>query len=217
MVPNLSDDLGNFGRDVQKNLVGSSHPLLKSAFAAVSGEDPYFETPYGSYDKIPGIGSAGDVGRAYNKLAGTGLIQPIDSILRLLGDATDERHGVAERLADTLTGINIASVDPDLALQQQLQQELMRNPDILRYQSFYSPHRDPEAIELMQQYQDAKGRVKAKRGASDFTDQARKAYRAKHGVEPPSHWPATDSEMAAAEDLLGVPKSKKAYGAPSLR
>jgi hypothetical protein len=150
-------------RDVQKNIVGAGHPILKSLFAATSNKDPFFETPYGSYSKIPGIGEAGEVGQMYNKLAGTGMIQPIDSLLRVIGDATDERHSGLERAADLLTGVNVASVDPDRALQQLLQQALERSPGVRQYRSFYDPSGDPEAALLLQQYQEAKKKVKAKR------------------------------------------------------
>ncbi len=152
-------------RDVKKNIVGSSHPILKSLFAATSGEDPFFETPYGSYDKIPAIGDAGEIGQLYNKVAQTGMIQPLDALLRVIGDATDDRHSLPERLADVFTGVNIASVDPDRALQQLLQQELETNPDIKQFRSFYDPNGDPEAEELLRQFAEAKKKTRAKRAA----------------------------------------------------
>lgn len=163
MIPNPSGSLADFGRDVERGIVGASNPLLKTAFSAISGEDPYFQTAYGSYDKIPGIGSAGDVGQLYNQIAQTGMIQPVDSFLRTIDDATDPRHDTLTRLLDSLTGINVASVDPDRALQQQLQQALEGNPDVHQYHSFYDPNGDPATVALLAQYQDAKKRVKAKR------------------------------------------------------
>lgn len=163
MIPNPSGSLEDFGRDVEKNLVGSANPLLKTAFSAISGEEPFFESQWGSYSKIPAFGEAGEGGQMYNKLAGTGMIQPIDSLLRTIDDATDPRHSYLERALDSLTGINIASVDPDRALQQQLQQELLHNPDIQQFRSFFDTTGDPKAAALLQQYQEAKKKVKAKR------------------------------------------------------
>jgi hypothetical protein len=163
MIPNPSGSLEDFGRDLERGVVGAANPLLKSAFSMISGEDPYFQTAYGSYDKIPGIGSAGDVGQLYNQVAQTGMIQPLDSLLRTIDDATDPRHNELTRLLDSLTGINVASVDPDRALQQQLQRALESDPDIRQYRSFYDPSGDPAAAELLRQYGEAKKKVKAKR------------------------------------------------------
>lgn len=151
-------------RDAKKSIVGSSNPLLKTLFAELSGSDPYFETPYGSYDKIPGIGPAGEAGQIYNQVAGTGMIQPIDSLLRLIGGLTDDRHSAAIKALDLLTGVNVASVDPDLALQKQLQEMLSNNPDVQQHRSFYDKSDDPETKKILEQYQEAKARVKAKRG-----------------------------------------------------
>lgn len=148
-------------REFKKSIVGSSSPILKTALAATFNSDPYFETPYGQYDKIPGIGAAGDAGKFYNKLAGTGFIQPIDSLLRTIGGLTDERHSLGTKALDMLTGVNIASVDPDLALQKQLQELLANNPDVQQYRSFYDQSKDPETQKVLEQYKEAK--VKAKR------------------------------------------------------
>lgn len=154
-------------RDFKKNVVGSSQPLLKSAFSAISGDDVYFETPYGSYDKIPAIGEAGDAGRLYNQIAGTGMIQPLDSLLRTIGTVTNPDRSAGIKALDFLTGINFREVDPDLALQQQLQEALSGNPDVRKYSGMYSTTNDPETMELLEQLKDAKARVKAKRSAKN--------------------------------------------------
>lgn len=165
MVPNPSGSFKDFGRDVERGIVGAANPLIKTAFSAIAGEDPYFQTPYGQYDKIPGIGNAGDIGQLYNQIAQTGQIQPLDSLLRTIGQATDPRHSPLTRLLNNLTGINVASVDPDRALQQQLQQALESNPDVQQYHSFFDRSKDPETMELLQQYLEAKKAVKAKKKA----------------------------------------------------
>lgn len=153
---------GSF-RDLKRNVIGSSNPVLKSLWAATSGEDPYFETPYGSYDKLPGYGEAGDVGRAYNMAAGTGLIQPLDSPLRFLDQLLDERRGAGTKALDLLTGAKVVNVDPDLALQQQLQEALKENPDVRQYRGYYADEGDDATQALIRAYQDAKARMKAKR------------------------------------------------------
>jgi hypothetical protein len=165
-IPNPSADQNVFGRQLEQNVVGSLNPLLKTLYSTTSQRDPYFATQYGSYDKIPGIGHSGDLGREYNKLAGTGLIQSVDSPLRILNTALDDRHSPAARILDLLTGVNVTSVDSELAIQKQLQELLANNPQIAQHISFYDQSNDPETKALLEAYQQAKARVKAKRQAS---------------------------------------------------
>lgn len=155
---------GSF-RDVERNVVGSMAPPIKSLYGAVSGEDPFFESPYGSYGKVPIAGEAGAAGRAYNVLAGSGAIQPLDSPLRLIDKAMDDSKSPFMKALDLLTGANVVSVDPDLALQQQLTQELKANPQIKQYRGFYSDGGDDATDALLKKYQAAKARLKAKRAA----------------------------------------------------
>lgn len=150
-------------RDVKKSIVGSANPLLKSGLGAVFGQDPYFETPYGHYDKIPGIGSAGDIGRAYNQAAGAGLIQPLDAPLRSVGRLIDDRTSIGDKALNFLTGASIASVDPTIARQKKLQQQLTDNPEIEQYRGFYSRSADPQTKQLLQEYQDEKNKARQRR------------------------------------------------------
>jgi hypothetical protein len=165
MIPDASNDPGQFFRSVQRDTVGASQPLLKTALGATFGEDPYFGTQFGTYDKIPLWGEAGDLGKAYNVAAGTGLLQPVDSPLRTLGKAFDERRDLGTRALDLLTGANVVSVDPDLALRQQLQAILEANPDVRQHRSFYGDQDDAATQELLAAYKAAKGRLRAKRSA----------------------------------------------------
>jgi hypothetical protein len=165
-IPNPSGSLQDLGRDVKRNVIGSSNPLIKTAFSVASGQDPYFETPFGSYDKVPLIGSAGGPGRLYNEVASTGLIQPLTQPLSIAGKIADDRHGAATKALDLLTGANVVSVDPDVALQQQLQQSLQTNPAVQQYRGFFNQSKDPQTQALLEAYKAAKGRVKAKRQAA---------------------------------------------------
>lgn len=171
-IPDASADLGTFGRSVERDTLGAAHPLLKTAFGAISGEDPYFESGFGSYGKVPLLGEAGAAGRAYNVAAGTGLLQPFDSPARLLGQVFDERRSPGTKAIDLLTGANVVNVDPDRALQQQLQDELERNPTVNSYRSFYQTDKDPETQALLHRFQDAKHRAKVKRDAEHAQAQA---------------------------------------------
>lgn len=152
-------------RDFKREIIGSSQPLLKSALGAAFDQDPYFETPFGSYSKLPGNIEAGDAGRAYNVLAGTGLIQPLDSILSTAGKVIDDRRGAGAKALDMLTGANVVSVDPDLALQQQLQEALKTNPDVRQYRGYFADSGDDATQALIRAYSDAKAKLKKKRKA----------------------------------------------------
>lgn len=149
-------------RDVKRNVIGASSPALKTAYGLVTGEDPYFESPFGQYDKVPLAGNAGDLGRGYNLLTGAGL-NPVDAPLRQLDKALNADRSVPIRALDLLTGANVVTVDPDRALQQQLQAKLKASPDVAQYRGFYNRSKDPQAQALLEAYNGAKARAKAKR------------------------------------------------------
>ncbi len=168
-IPNLSGSPQESGRDLERILGGSSQPVLKSLFGLVSGEDPYFESPYGTYSKLPGNIEGGAAGRAYNILNGLGVLQPIDAPLRLVGKLADTRQSAGVKALDNLTGANIVSVDENKALQQRLTDYLRHNPDVDSYQALYSRSGDPKVKALLQQLGDAKKRIKAKKKADTLT------------------------------------------------
>lgn len=165
-IPNPSSDIGQFGRQIQKNVLGATQPLLKSVLAAITGEDPYFETPYGSYSKLPGNVEGGAFGRAYNQAAGTGLIQPLASVAGTAGKIADDRRSAGTKALDLLTGANVVSVDPDVALRQQLQAVLNRNPSIAQIKTPVNVGKDPEVAELLAALRETKKRIKDKKSAN---------------------------------------------------
>lgn len=165
-IPNISDSPLAFGRDVEQSIGGAAHPLLKTAYSLVSGKDPYFDSPYGTYSKLPGNIEAGAVGRAYNQLSGTGLIQPFTSMGQIVGNFIDDRMSPAEKAVSLLTGAKIRSVDPDLALQQKLSEYLKHHPEVKSFESLYSKSDDPEVQALLRELADTKARMKKKRAAS---------------------------------------------------
>lgn len=164
-IPNFSADLPDFGREIEQDLIGSSHPLIKSAYSVASNRDPFFGSDAGTYDKIAGH-HAGAVGRAYNRVAGTGLIQPISSPIGQLGRLIDDKASLPEDLLSLGTGVNTVAVDEDMALRQQLEESLKRNPDIRSATSLYSESDDPETVDLLRQLTAAKARLSAKRKAA---------------------------------------------------
>ncbi len=162
-IPNPSGSLQQTGRELERILGGSSQPLLKSAFGLLSGEDPYFESPFGTYSKLPGNIEGGSLGRAYNVLNGVGALQPIDAPLRTIGKITDSRSSPGVRAIDILTGANVVSVNENKALQQRLTDYLRHNPDVDSYQALYSRSNDPVVKALLQQLAAAKKRIKNQR------------------------------------------------------
>ncbi|MCK4500472.1 hypothetical protein KAU11_08235 [Candidatus Babeliales bacterium] len=142
-VPNMTG--GDMGRQFEQNVIGSSHPLLKTAYSAFSGHDPYFRSEYGSYGKDPLTHKDSDAGRAYNVVAGTGMIQPLDSLLRTIGKFTDERKSMPVALLDSLTGIKVQSVDEKRAIKQQLRAYLEANAD--KYTGFYTKDKSDEEMQ----------------------------------------------------------------------
>lgn len=167
MIPNFSGDLREAGRGISQGLLSSTQPLLKTAGALATGTDPYFGTPFGSYDKIPLVGNAGAAGRAFNVLSGTGVLEPFGGgALRQLGNALDESKPIGARAADFLTGAKLTAVDPDLAEQRAITQALSDRPEIKQYRTFYTQEPDEEFAQLMQALKEAKQRSKMKREAA---------------------------------------------------
>lgn len=165
-LPNPSADLSQFGRQFEQNQVGSMHPLLKTAFAVTSGEDPYFGTPYGSYSKVAGV-DMGKPGAAINQLLGTGLpgASAISGLLGFGSKTTDDRTSVADKAINLLTGAKITSIDPDVALRQKLQQYLENNPDVKQFRTFYETDETSDGQALIRDLMEARKRIKAKREA----------------------------------------------------
>ncbi len=165
MVPNPSGSVQALGRDIGKQIIGSTQPLLKTAGALIYGNDPTFGTPAGSYSKLPGNIEGGAFGRTYNLAAGAGLTQPIASLTGLAGRITDPRGTAVTKAIDLLSGANVVNVDPDRALQQRLTNYLRANPDVSSVESLYSKSQDPKAMALIKALQESRKQSKAKRKA----------------------------------------------------
>lgn len=155
------------GSDISRKIIGGTQPLLKTAISAVTGVDPYFQTPFGTYDKAPLTGEHSAFGRYYNMLAGTGLIEPIAGPMRQLQTAMDSKVSGSARAIDLLSGAHIAHVDENLADRQILDSALKGNPNVQKYTSYFqSGEHDPEVDALIHGLADAKARIKAKRDAA---------------------------------------------------
>lgn len=163
LIPNISGSLADTGQELRSNLLGSAHPLVKTAYSVLSGEDPRFGTAYGSYDRLPGNIEGGALGKTYNQLAGTGLIQPLVTPLNMLGQVVDDRTNAAEKALTLLTGTRIVNVDEDRALRQRIQDYLQNNPDVGQFTAFYQNNPDAATQALIKELNEVKRRQKAKR------------------------------------------------------
>lgn len=162
-IPNPLAPIGQFGRQIEKNVVGQASPVLKAGYGLVTGRDPNFETPFGTYDKIPVIGDAGEAGRLYNMAQSTGALSPIDTPLKQIDQVLDPRRDAVTKALGLLTGANIATVDPVRAQAQRLQEELDRNPDVSSIAHLTS--KDQDAKQLIDELQAVQKKMKDRRKA----------------------------------------------------
>lgn len=171
-IPNPSDDVMSFLKQTRQNVVGASTPILKTGLSAVMGVDPYFGTPFASFDKAPyalqaaGVPEHGDLGRIYNIAAGTGAIQPISSPLSVISSVMDPRTSVLESAANVATGVKVKSVDEDRALQQLVEEKLRNDPGIQRYEALFAYSPDPEQQQLLDELKRVKQQIRDKKKAA---------------------------------------------------
>jgi hypothetical protein len=149
----------------------AAHPLLKAGYSFVSGNDPYFGTPYGSYDKptkvmeLAGFES-GPTSSLIRKVLGTGVAQPAVHLMNLPEPWLDDRQGPLLDSIRSLTGARVRSVDEDMALRLNLEEALRNNPQVKQYSGFYQGSDDPATQDLMADYNEAKKRIAEKRKAA---------------------------------------------------
>lgn len=164
-LPNLSDKPMSAGRDIERSVIGSSQPMLKSLYGYVSGRDPFFGSTYGSYDKTPyiiqalGAPESGELARLYHEAAGTGLLQPLETALTTADRLSDPRMSTTEKMLNALTGVRLASSDPDRAMIQILQERLARDPKARKFTKYYGESPEIDALKAAQK------RAKEKRQA----------------------------------------------------
>lgn len=170
-IPNLTGKLGDILPQIRQGVVGQANPALKTAIGALSGTDPYFGTPFGSYDKAPellqalGVPERGDIGRLYQALAGTGAIQPFSGPVNYLSGFLDQDKSSADALLSALTGSQVRTVDEDQALRQIIQDQLRRNPAVGQFVSYYQNQDDPDTQALIDALNAAKKRIRERRKA----------------------------------------------------
>jgi hypothetical protein len=135
-IPNPSAGRFAFGRQARRNVVGMAHPLLKAGVGYLMGEDPFFGSRYGSYDKTPyalqALGAAPNsaVSGAYREIAATGIAQPVVALEQQISNLFDPRKSGMEKLLQALTGARFASNDPMRATLQTIDERLSELPAV---------------------------------------------------------------------------------------
>jgi hypothetical protein len=167
--------------DVWPTFFSMANPAIKTLGATFTGEDPYFRTPYGSYDKLPktlqamGLGeengSGGALGDYINRIRGTGATLPFESFVGFGHMETwlDPRLSATDAALKTATGVRPVSVDPDLAERQQIEGWLKDHPrEVKSYQQYYTTEPNAEIDRMLADFRAAKDRLKEKRKAEQM-------------------------------------------------
>lgn len=166
-IEGLATIPGGGSDDWYRDVVGSMQPLAKTAVSAIVGKDPFTGREFGTYDKFMGE-EAGALGRAWNVVKGSGVIQPLSGPMDQVANWIDERKSAGERAIQGLTGFRFASVDPDMAARQRIEDYLGDNPQVHQYKGYFQEkgQEDPGLSELLKDLSEAKARLKAKREAA---------------------------------------------------
>lgn len=172
-IESLNGIPGLSGREFMRTVVSKMAPAIKQSVAGLTGEDPYFGTPVGSYDKTPevfqalGAGEHSELGRQYHNLTSWGL-NPLDPLVGQVGKLLDKKKSATGTGLDLLTGANVVSVDENQALQQLLQRSLDANPQVRKHTSMYTMDGDQETKDILAEYNRVKGEVKKHRAAQQL-------------------------------------------------
>ena len=158
-------------RDLERFVGVAANPLVKTAYSAVTGREPFFGTPYGGYDKpyaaLEAMGmESGPLAAGIRKATGTGMLQPLTHALNLADPWMDDRQGTALDLVRAGTGVRVRDIDEDMALRLNLEEALRQNPRVKQYSGFYKGSEDEDTNELMESYNAAKRRIADKRKAA---------------------------------------------------
>ena len=164
-VPGLGSD------DLYRDVGGSLQPLLKTAVSYATGKDTFTGGDFGTYDKLLGE-HRGALGRTYNNLRSTGVLQPLTGPVDQLTNWLDDRKSLPERAVTGVTGVKMQSVNPALAKKIEIETYLKKNPDVMRSTRYFTPsgqEQDPGLTELLNQLNQAKETLARQRDAATVT------------------------------------------------
>lgn len=171
----LIPGLNTAGRDVERGVVASSQPLLKSGYAAMSGHDPYFGTPFGSYDKLPitlqaaGAPEHSTFGKYYNEATGLG-VNPLQPAFGQLDQVLNPKRSLGVKALDVFTGANVVDVDESKALQQEMENYLRANPNIRSHTELYQTTEDEQTKHVLSEYKRLKKQISEQKKREKLLD-----------------------------------------------
>lgn len=162
--------------DALAKLAGMSHPFLRTSIGWATGEDPVFNSPFGSYDKNPllfqaaGADPNSELGKAWAALNQAGVTTFASPVLRPAQTLLDDRLTAGEKASRLLTGARVQSVDPVRAEQATIRDALRWNPDIRQSVNYYTTGGDPETIQMLEEFKQAskalREKIKAEKAAA---------------------------------------------------
>lgn len=146
MVPDLSS-LASTQRSLAAGVGGALNPLPKTLVQLGTGQELFTGRPW--EPRLPGRTrqdprNVGD--SAYGIIQSLGFAQP------LVGPMVQAKNVAADPGAGTvkaLTGLSPVAADPLRAESDRLQAELAANPAVLSRRDYYSPSREPEALQAI--------------------------------------------------------------------
>ena len=162
--------------DFLAKLAGMSHPFLRTGIGWATGEDPVFNSPFGSYDKNPllfqaaGADPNSELGKAWAALNQAGVTTFASPVMRPAQTLLDDRLTAGEKASRLLTGARVQSVDPVRAEQATIRDALRWNPDIRQSVNYYTTGGDPETIQMLEEFKQAskalREKIKAEKAAA---------------------------------------------------
>lgn len=162
--------------DFLAKVAGMAHPFLRTGIGWATGEDPVFNSPFGSYDKNPllfqaaGADPNSELGKAWAALNQAGVTTFAAPVLRPAQTLLDDRLTAGEKASRLLTGARVQSVDPVRAEQATIRDALRWNPDIRQSVNYYTTGGDPETIQMLEEFKQAskalREKIKAEKAAA---------------------------------------------------
>lgn len=158
--------------ELTRDVASSTNPLVKAAATQFAGRDPFFGQKPFSFDRTPrllqalGAEERSETGRVIQGARSVGAIVPVaETLISQTDTLLDSRRSIGNRLLNFLTGVRIASVDEDRAIQQVLEQQIENDPRIRTAEVPFAVTDDPETRRLLEQLSATRARLRAKREA----------------------------------------------------
>ena len=161
----------DLGESLRTGVIASSQPPLKAAYTELAGQDPFFLSPPRSDDRTPrlltllGAPERSEFGRAFRFAEDVGLAAPLNAVVSQTDRLLDPNSTALSKMLNLGTGARVFSINEDRALQQQLEAELRKRPDVRTYTAFYQQGEDEEVAQLLEVLNGTKAKLRAQRQA----------------------------------------------------